>query len=157
MSEQAGARELEPSCEMRALACPDGHVRLVTRNLAFDAAKQLGLGADAPYPAALDLLVGALAADLLTGLLREATRAGVELHDAELRLAARLGNPLVALGVVGETGSPALTSLEGTLFVTGDLDEDRLRGLWEQACARAPVFATLHRSTSVHISLRLVP
>jgi hypothetical protein len=157
MSESHQPPDLEPSCELRALVSPGGHVRLVTRNLTFDAAQQLGLDPGASHPAALDLLVGALAADLLTGLVREAARAGVPLHDAELRLAARLGNPLVALGVVGEAGSPALASVQGTLFVGGDTDEARLRTLWDSACARAAVFATLSRSASIDITLRLVP
>jgi len=157
MSKHSEPPEIEPSCEMRALALPDGHVRLVTRNLTFDAAQQLGLGSGASHPAALDLLVGALAADLLTGLLREAARAGVALHDAELRLEARLGNPLVALGVIGEAGSPALAAVRGTLYAASDADEARIRALWEQACTRAPVFATLCRSASIQITMRLVP
>jgi len=148
---------LEPSCALRALVSPHGHVRLVTRNLTFDAAQQLGLGAGASYPAALDLLVGALATDLLVGLGREAARAGVPLHDAELRLEARLGNPLVALGVVGEDGSPALASVQGTLFANGDADEAQVHALWERACARAAVYATLRRCASIHITIRLVP
>jgi hypothetical protein len=142
---------------MRALSSPDGHVRLVTRNLTFNAEQQLGLDRSASHPASLDLLVGALASDLLTGLLREAARAGVPLHDAELRLEARLGNLLVALGVVGEAGSPALASVHGTLFVGGDTDEAGLDALWDRACARAPVFATLRHAASIHISIRLVP
>lgn len=148
---------VEPSCEMRALVGRDGQVRLVTRNLSFDADRQLGLDPAASHPAALDLMVGALAADLLGGLSREAARAGVLLRDAELRLEARLGNPLVALGVVGETGSPALASVSGTLFVTADTDDAEIRRLWEQAVARAPVHATLLHSASIHITIRLVP
>ena len=157
MSESSQQPDLEPSCAIRALARPDGQVRLVTRNLTFDAEKQLGLDPAATHPSALDLLVGALAADLLGGLVREAARAGVTLHDAELRLEAHLDNPLVALGVVGETGSPALASVRGTLFAGAEADEAQIRALWDSACARAPVFATLSRSASIDITLRLVP
>ena len=149
--------DITPSCELRALVCPDGHVRLVTRNLPFDAEQQLGLDPGASHPAALDLLVGALAADLLAGLGREAARAGVPLHDAELRLEARLGNPLVALGVVGEAGSPGLASVQGTLFAGAEADEAQIHALWERACARAAVFTTLRRSALIHITIRLVP
>jgi len=157
MSGMSEAPDPEPSCALRAMVRPDGHVRVVTRNLAFDAERQLGLDPDASHPAALDLLVGALAADLLGGLVREAARAGLTLHDAELRLEARLGNPLVALGVVGESGSPALASIQGTLFVGSDADEAQIHALWDSACARAAVFATLRNATSIDITLRLVP
>lgn len=148
---------LPASCQLRAHAGRDGHVRLVTRNLSFQAARQLGLDPEAEHPAALDLLVGALATDLLAGLGREAARAGLPLHDAELRLEAHLDNPLVALGVIGEHGSPALTRVVGKLFVSTDADESQLRALWERACATAPVLATLQRSAIIDITLRLVP
>jgi hypothetical protein len=157
MSDVSEPPQLEPSCSLRALASPDGHVRLVTRNLTFDAAQQLGLDPGASHPAALDLLVGALAADLLAGLLREAARSGVPVHDAELRLEARLGNPLVALGVVGEAGSPALAAVEGTLFVGSDVGEAHIHALWDRACARAPVLATLRHAAPIHITIRVVP
>jgi len=157
MSGVSETPDIGPTCELRALTCPDGHVRLVTRNLAFDADQQLGLDPDSKHPAALDLLVGALGADLLAGFARAAARAGVALHDAELRLEARLGNPLVALGVVGERGSPALASVQGTLFVGADADEAQIHTLWDRTCARAAVFDTLRRSTSIHITIRLVP
>lgn len=157
MSEQTERLASEPSCELRARVLPDGLVRLVTRNVTFDAERQLGLDPGASHPAALDLMVGALAADLLAGLTREAARAGVPLHDAELRLEARLGNPLVALGVVGEAGSPALASVQGTLYASGDTDEAQLLTLWERACARASVFATLRHSATIHITIRIVP
>jgi hypothetical protein len=147
----------QASCELRALGAGEARVRLVTRNLSFQAERQVGLDPAAAYPAALDLLVGALAADLLIGFGREASRAGTPLHDAELRLEAQLENPLVALAVVGETGSPALSRVRGTLFVSTDADEPSLRALWEQACAHAPVFATLRTSATIDIAIRLIP
>ncbi len=153
----SGRLESAASCELRALAGRGGSVRLVTRNLSFGADRQLGLDPAGTQPAALDLLVGALAADLLSGSCREAARAGTPLHEAELRLEAHLHNPFVALGVVGETGSPALARVSGTLFVTTDADEAALRAIWQRACAHAPVFATLLASASIDISLRLVP
>jgi len=53
---------MEPSCALRARAVGDGTVRVVTRNLSFDVERQLGIDPAAAQPAALDLLVGALAA-----------------------------------------------------------------------------------------------
>lgn len=144
------------SCTLRALVHEHGRVRLVTRNLSFDAEKQLGLDTSAEHPAALDLLVGALAADLMIGFGREAARAGITLHDAELRLEAHLGNPLVALGVIGEGGSPALARVSGTAFVSADADELTLHTLWKQARAHAAVYATLAASAKLDITLRIV-
>jgi hypothetical protein len=149
--------EAGASCELRALPGPQGRVRLVTRNLSFEADRQIGLDPSGTHPAAFDLLVGALAADLLSGFGREAARAGTPLHEAELRLEAYLDNPLVALGVVGETGSPALVGIRGTLFAAADADHLALRALWIRACAQAPVFATLRACAPIDITFRLVP
>lgn len=145
------------SCQLRALPAGVHGARLVTRNLSFGADRQLGLDPGSELPAALDLLVGALAADLLIGLSREASRAGTPLHEAELRLEAHLGNPLVALGVVGETGSPALQRVQGTLFLSADLDVEAMHTLWVRTCAHAAVFATVQRTAIIDITLRLVP
>jgi len=145
----------EPACVVRGMLAADGRVRLVTRNLAFAAEGQTSLPAQASHPSALDLLVAALASDVLAGFRREAARAGVAIGDAELRVAATLDNPLVALGVVGERGSPALAGVRGTLYVSGDGDPDAFDPLLAQALARAPVFATLSRAADVRIALEL--
>jgi len=63
-------------------ARPDGRVRLIARNATLAVRGSLGLDEKSPDAAALDLLVGSLAADLLTVLGREAARCGMPLHDA---------------------------------------------------------------------------
>lgn len=147
--------EREASCRLRAIRDPDGRVRVIARNVSLGVAGSLGLDEKSPDPAALDLLVGALAADLLAVLGREAARAGVPLHDAELRLDATLDNPLVALGVVGEPGESAVTAIAGTLSMRAGIAEEHLHALWERVLARSPVHATLGRSVPITIDLRL--
>ena len=145
----------EASCRLRATVQRDGRVRVIARNVTLAVQGSLGLDEKSPDPAALDLLVSALAADLLTLLGREATRAGVPLHDAELCLDAQLENPLVALGVVGEAGHAGATRIAGTLSVRAAGDEEHVRALWERALARSPVHTTLSRSVPITIDLRL--
>ena len=147
----------DSSCAARGLLEPDGHVRLVTRNVSLTAEGQTSLAPEAIHPSALDLLLGALVADLLSGLHRAASRAGVKLFDAELSASARLENPLVALGVVGESGSAALASVQGSLYVSCDAGADVLAGLWRTVLERAPVHATLRRCADVQIDLKPVP
>lgn len=157
MSGAPDGRLTEPACAVRGLLEASGRVRIVTRNLRFDAEGQTSLPPEADRPSALDLLVAALATDLLAGLQRAAARAGVALHDAELSLSARLDNPLVALGVVGEDGSPALAGLRGALYVHADVPERTLETLWGQVLAHAPVYATLCRAAHVRIDLKPIP
>jgi hypothetical protein len=153
MNREAGIPEA--SCRLRAIRDPDGRVRVIARNVSLAVAGSLGLDEKSPDPSALDLLVGSLAADLLTMLGREAARGGVALHDAELRLDARLENPLVALGVVGERGHPGVAAIAGTLSARTATGAEDVHSLWERARARSPVHATLSRSVPIHIDLRL--
>lgn len=146
----------EPSCAARGLLEGDGRVRLVTRNLSLTAEGQMSVVPDARHPSALDLLVLSLVADLLAGLRREAIRAGTRLDDAELSVAASLDNPLVALGVVGETGSPALASVRGSLYVRCDATPQALEALWRATLERSIVYATLRLCADIHIDLKSV-
>ena len=145
-----------PDAELRASTRPDGMVRMRTRDLTFDAQGSSGAVASASHASALELLLAALAADLVAGFARAARRAGVSLHDAELRLSARLENPLMALGVVGETGSPALASVTGTLYVSCDATAAVLPPLWASTLARSPLHATLTRAASLDIALEVL-
>jgi hypothetical protein len=146
----------EPSCAMRGLLGSDGVVRLVTRNLSFGAMGSTAFDPDAKYPAALDLLVGALVTDLLSGLHREARRDGVTIHGAEASIAVSLDNPLVALGVVGEVGLAAIATIRGSIYASCDAPAESMHALWQRVLARAPVHATLTRSADVHLELQLV-
>jgi hypothetical protein len=148
--------EREPSCVVRGLSGAGGQVRLIMRNLSLVAEGQTSLSPEATHPSALDLLVSALVTDLLAGLQREAARAGVQLHDAELNLSAYLDNPLVALGVVGEAGSAALASIRGSLYVSCDAGAEALDAVWQQALERASVHSTLRRCADVRIDLKPV-
>ncbi len=68
-----------------------------------------------PHPSAVESLLGALSGDVLNGFGIEAARAGITVEALELTLAGRLGNPLVYLGVIGETGDPGVRAIRGTL------------------------------------------
>ena len=64
---------------------------------------------------------------------------------------------VVALAVIGESGSPALASVRGTLYVGADADDATIHRLWGRTCAHAPVFATLRNATPIDITIQLVP
>lgn len=146
----------EPACAVRGRLDAGGEVRVNGRHFTIDATAPAQPGSDRARPSALELLVSALAADLLTGLGRESMRAGVKVHDAEIAVSAFLDNPLVALGVVGETGSAAVAALRGTLYVSSDAGAETLASVWSLALERAPVHATLRRCVDLSIDLRPV-
>ena len=146
----------ESDCTVRAMRRPDGRVAVLSRRHSLEVDGQTSLDDSARSPSSLDYLVSALAADVMAGFEREAARAGVPVNDAELSLSAWLDNPLAALGVAGESGSPAVTSIAGTLYVSSDAGVEELRALWDRTLERAPVYSTLHRCAAVRIEFRNV-
>ncbi|HTK31983.1 MAG TPA: OsmC family protein [Candidatus Saccharimonadaceae bacterium] len=144
------------ACDIRAQSTGGGRVRLLGRHGTFQAEGQTPFQAPGSAPSALELLIGALAADLLAGFVREVGRAGETLDAVELTLSAELAHPLVVLGVVGEQGSAALSRIRGSLYVSGEGAEPRWRTLWAQALARAPVHATLARAVAIDLELKFV-
>ena len=146
--------EREPSCAVRGRWDAAGEIRVSGRHFVLDAAGPSLLASPAALPSALELLVSALVADLLAGLGRESLRAGVKIHDAEIAVSAFLDNPLVALGVVGETGTAAVAAVRGSLYVSSDAAPETLARLWSLALERAPVHATLRRCLDLSIDLK---
>lgn len=146
----------EPSCAVRARWAPGGEVRVSGHHFVLDAAGPAHLASGTAPPSALELLVSALAVDLLEGLGRECMRAGVSIHDAEMAVSAHLDNPLVALGVLGEAGTAAVASVRGSLYLSSDADAEALASLWSVALERAPVHATLRRCVELSIELKPV-
>jgi len=147
---------LEPQAAVRARIVSPGVVRVESRAHGYLAEGQAREIPDAAHPSSLDYLLGALASDLIAGLEREARRAGAALDAVEASLSARLDNPLVPLGVIGETGSARVTSIRGSVYVSAALPEPEVRALWRQALDKAPVYATLAQSVHVEVSMQLI-
>jgi uncharacterized OsmC-like protein len=108
-----------------------------------------------PAPSALEALLAALGTELATGFAARARRAGLILDALEVSVLASLENPLVAAGVIGEEGSPALAAAALTLYVASPESEETLRAVCEAALAAAPVYATLSRACPVTVTLKL--
>lgn len=147
---------VEPASRVRARSERTGVVRIDSRSHGYLAQGQTSQSPNAAHPSSLDYLLGALASDLISGLEREAMRAGVSLDAIEASLSARLENPLVALGVVGEEGSARIAGIRGSVFVSGDAPESVLRECWERALQRAPVYATLSECAAIEVAMQLI-
>ncbi len=148
--------ELEPHRWQLRARWTGGATRVYARNHAFDVGVQASLADADANASALEHLVGALAADLLAGLSAAAARRRIAIDELEANLSAELDNPLVHLGVIGETGHAGLKSVAGTVWVSGDLDQAALDELWRDMLGRAPCFQTLSRAASVDVRARLV-
>jgi hypothetical protein len=130
--------------------------RVYARNHSFSVGKQASFEPTDAQPSAVEVLLGALGADVVAGFEAEAARRRVPLDGVEMRLSGRLDNVLTHLGVIGEAGHPGFASIQGTLYVTADADRDALDALWRAALQRSPLVNTLNRSVELSLDLRIV-
>jgi hypothetical protein len=127
-----------------------------TRNHAFTVGGQASFREADAHPGAVEYLLGALGGDLISGFASHAARRGVEVDAMEASIFGRLNNPLVFLGVVGESGHPGFETISCTLYVSADADERSLEEIWQTTLARSPLVNTLDRCIGLILELRVV-
>ena len=126
------------------------------RNHAFSIGQQASFKEADEHLSAVEYLLGALGGDLLSGFHTQAKRRGVFLADLEVKLSGRLNNPLVFLGVVGETGHPGFETITGTLYVSSDAEASLIQEIWQVTLARSPLVNTLQRCVALSLDLKIV-
>ena len=131
--------------------------RAYARGQAFELGSQASLRESDPNPSAVEYVLGALGGDLLIGLDRAASAAGVTVHAVEIALTGRLDNLLVHLGVIGEQGHPGFRAIDGTVYVSADSDPQTIESAWQRTLARSPLYNTLTRCADVTIRLAVMP
>ena len=134
----------------------EGRARAYTRNHAFTVGGQASFREADAHPDAVEYLLGALGGDLISGFESHATRRGVEVDAMEASIFGRLNNPLVYLGVVGESGHPGFETISCTLYVSADVDEEVLKEVWQTTLTRSPLVNTLDRCVSLTLNLHAV-
>src|SRR5262245_29186485 len=106
------------------------------RAVVYARSHQIEVGPQVPFDettegiSALELVLGAIGADLATGLLAAASRRRVEVERAEVVVRGRLQNALTHLGVVGETGHPGLEAVSITLYVSSVAPGETVEAVW---------------------------
>ncbi len=134
----------------------DGWATAYARNHAFTVGGQASFREIDAHPDAVEYLLGALGGDLISGFASHATRRGVEVDAMEASIFGRLNNPLVYLGVVGESGHPGFDTISCTLYVSADADEEVLKEVWRTTLARSPLVNTLDRCVGLTLNLQAV-
>lgn len=125
------------------------------RNHAFTVGQPASFRERDRHPSAVELLLGALGADLVNGLGAEAERRGIALDAIELALSGTLDNALVTVGVIGETGEPCFHEIRGTLYVSADGGEESIQEAWQETLKRSPIANTLKHAATISIELRV--
>lgn len=133
-----------------------GGATAYARNHAFTVGGQASFREADAHPDAVEYLLGALGGDLISGFASQATRRGVEVDAMEASIFGRLNNPLVFLGVVGESGHPGFETISCTLYVSADAEETILKEIWQTTLARSPLVNTLDRCVDLTLNLHAV-
>ena len=112
------------------------------RNHAIPVGQPASLDTADPAPAAVELLLASLGGCLAVGFQWRLSREGVTVRPHEVALRARTRNQLV-IQPPQDQGSPALESVEGTVWVDADAGADRLRRVFDETVRRSPVARSL--------------
>jgi hypothetical protein len=100
--------------------------------------------------------LGALGSDILLRFQDLCDRRRLPIDQVEARITGSLGNPLFALGVVGENGDPALSQASVLLSVASPAVPDDLEAVWQEVLKRSPLVATLKKCATLHLQMQLL-
>ena len=65
-----------------------------------------------------------------------------------------MNNPLVLLGVVGETGHPGFEAIIATVYISSDSADEDLAPVWHETLARSPLVNTLQRCVALSLEMK---
>lgn len=135
--------------EARVVASSRGAATVYVRKHRFEVGPPVSFDRELPRVTALEHALGALASEVVVGLREAAARRRLEVGAIEAKVEGRLGNALVTLGVVGETGDPAIAFVKLRVFAQSPHDAEELDPAWREALERAPLYATLKKSATL--------
>lgn len=148
--------ENQPTWSLRIRGDGTDSAKVTTRHHQFTVGAPLSFDREYDRATALELALGALAADVVNGFTVLADRERVEIDDVEATVHAELDNPLTYLGVVGEEGDPGLTRVEVKVYASSPAPEPAVREVWEEAHRRSPLINTFQACIDLELSLQLV-
>jgi hypothetical protein len=142
---------------VRVVANDRREASFYARSRRVDLGPALTFDRDDPRTCALEHVLGALGADVATGVLRAARRRRVEVHSVEAAVEGSLRNALTWLGVVGEEGDPGIERVKVRVYVSGPAESEDVEGVWQEALAASPLVRTLRGAVDLEVSYRAVP
>jgi hypothetical protein len=108
---------------------------------------------DAPHVSALEYALGALGAELVSGLVSRARARRITIDNAEAVVDGALDDPLAHVGVVGAKGTPAIARVNVRVYASADAEEDDVRRVWQEVLDRSPLVWTLKSTVRLSLSL----
>lgn len=121
----------------------------------FAAGPAVSFRPDEPLPSAIEHLLAALAADVVSSFASCLREREVDFDAIECRLSGHLEDPLASIGVIGTAGSPALSAIGGAVYVNAEAEVPLLHGAWCAAIGRSPLFNTLAPCVELGVEMRV--
>ncbi len=107
-----------------------------------------GLGATDTAASAHEHVLSAVGACMMTGLVFQATRRGIKIHNAEIALEGTFGDIKNWAGLTDEN-TPGYPEIKAKIYIKADADKATLEHLWNEAWKRSVVAQTVTRGAKI--------
>jgi hypothetical protein len=131
-------------------------ITALARNHSWQVGEPITFAPKDELPSAVEMAIGALAADLVGGLRRICRLRRIPFDRAEMSLRWTLDNALVYVDVVGEEGDPGIAAIEGVLYVSS-FEDEAIDEAWQETLRRSPLYTTLGKAVPIDLRLSVTP
>ena len=156
--DQALAGDLQKAREhvwqVRARWTGGMQAKVTARNHSFAVGQPASFDTEDAAPSAVELLLGALAGALTTGLQWRLSRQQINVQNLEVVCKARSKDPTVFLGL--GSGGPELEGVDVTVYVAADCERTVLEATFAETMRACPVTQSLLQRVPVETLLREV-
>jgi hypothetical protein len=143
------------SYRLRITSTESDAARVSARRHQFAVGRPMDFDAESPHLTALEYALGALGAEIVSGLRVFAKRRRIELDQVEAVVDGEVENPLTYLEVVGASGYPGLSGVSIKVYVASPRDEKTLNQLWHETLERLPLVRTFRIVLNLTVELTL--
>jgi uncharacterized OsmC-like protein len=141
---------------LRVSSTPPSGTTVFVRKHQFPVGVPLQFDAEYDAITALEYVLGAIGADVVSGLQTLARKRRVEIDHVEAVVEGELNNPLTYLGVVGESGHPGLERMCVKVYVASLAAEEEVRRVWQEMLDKSPLVRTFQPAIRFEISLQVI-
>ena len=145
----------EARAAVRASSVADGSVVVFARKHRAVLGRGWSFDVEEPHLTGAEILLGALAADVLGPFRLLARQQRLVIDEVEASAEVILAHSLAQLGVIGATGEPHYRRINLRVFIGTSAAVDAVQAAWEEALRRAPLFQTLRHATALDITMQV--
>lgn len=128
--------------------------KVTARNHGFTVGQPASFDTEDAAPSAVELLLGALAGALTTGLQWRLSRRQVQVENLEVVCKAKSVDPTVFLGLGAGTGGPELARIDVAVYVAADCERDVLDTMLAETMRSCPVTQSLLQRVPIETQVR---